>query len=136
MKYLTEFESEEEIDENVSVPSLIDNECRFCFEKTDQKLIFLTCNHVFHINCLSKIYIDVDNTETCKCCVCYKNLEKEELYYIYTIFLKNTQKSRELYRNEINSYQEKLDEVKEKYVKIEDDIKKCKDILYKNKIYV
>ena len=58
-----------------------DFECDICFDSCLDKQIILSCNHHFHINCLSK-HIK-ENGEICS--LCRRKLEtvdKEKLYYI------------------------------------------------------
>ena len=83
---------------NESVKNSI--KCNLCKNNGEnQKFIILSCNHIFHINCLvqkhfKKIYdhpmIDNEYFQSCKCDVCNVKMEIEQIMYLHSTFISNT----------------------------------------------
>jgi len=74
--------------------------CEICKDEgTSKNYIILSCNHIFHINCLVKCHykdvfdypvIDNDFFENRKCTICNTKLELEQIMYLHGTFMSNT----------------------------------------------
>jgi hypothetical protein len=81
----------------------------------NDKFIILDCEHVFHINCIVKNHCDILNEhiivnnkfiQKCKCTICDKQIDIEDILHIHNKYMKNTKKI----LNEQVSYLNNLDE--------------------------
>lgn len=96
------------------------NICNICYNKSsclnfNDKFIILDCEHVFHINCIVKNHCDILNNniivnnkfiQKCKCTICDKQIDIEDILHIHNKYTKNTKKI----LNEQVSYLNNLDE--------------------------
>jgi hypothetical protein len=109
--------------------------CKFCFEKSGKhdNYIVLSCNHVFHIQCLAESHfndvykfnvIDTEYFESRKCLVCTKKLEVEELMFLHTKFLSNT-------KEKLQSHQTKIVSIEERIRKLKEELRVCYDYRHK-----
>jgi hypothetical protein len=68
--------------------------CEICKDHSKKNYIILSCNHIFHICCLTqshyKTYIEDDFFENCKCTICNQKLELEQIMYLHSTFMTNT----------------------------------------------
>ena len=110
--------------------------CQICCDKMCQEdnYIILSCNHVFHIGCLTEkqyddMYkyqiIDNDFVSSRKCCVCSTLMQTEELMFLHSKFLNGT-------KMKIAYHNEKITSLEAKMKNIKDELMACYD--YKNKM--
>lgn len=108
--------------------------CIMCNNPDNGKKVFLECNHVCHINCLvesqnKRVYnfnsIDAEFFNSCKCIACNTVLTREELKYIHSQYISNTNKI-------IIDYSEKMTLLTTRLDAMQTEIRACID--YKHKL--
>lgn len=76
-------------------------QCKICFDNpgVNSQYVVLSCNHVFHVNCLAENhvhdvykypFIDEEYFGSRKCMVCNDSIQLEEILFLHTKFLKST----------------------------------------------
>ena len=112
--------------------------CKLCCtnnsSNTSNNYIILSCDHIFHINCLVELHfkdiynyhvIDNEYFENRKCTVCDKQIQFEEIMYLHSKFLSNT-------KFFIKTHQLSIDELEEQLKNIKNELRICYD--YKHKL--
>jgi hypothetical protein len=119
-----------------STRSSISKECHSCniCNDTSGTFIILTCNHIFHIKCLTEtslqdIYtypiIDSEYLQSRKCPMCDETIQTEDMMYLHSKFLSSTKKLLSNHENSLQNLENQL-----RQIKIE--IRSCYD--YKHKL--
>jgi len=90
--------------------------------KNDQYII-LSCNHMFHVECLVDIHFDnfdkfgrvIDKKfcENCRCLVCDNQMEIEDIVHIHNKFTKTTKEYIKIQDNNIDELDKKLSKLKD-----------------------
>lgn len=90
--------------------------------KNDQYII-LSCNHMFHVECLVDIHFDnfdkfgrvIDKKfcENCRCLVCDNQMEIEDIVHIHNKFTKTTKEYIKIQDNNIDDLDKKLSKLKD-----------------------
>jgi hypothetical protein len=110
--------------------------CRICFDKSGIKenYIILSCNHVFHIQCLAETHfqdiykypvIDNEYFMNRKCKICNNNLQTEEIMFLHGKFLSNT-------KTQIEKHQFSIERLEDQHKIIKEELRVCYD--YKHKL--
>ncbi len=110
--------------------------CKICFNKSGRKdnYIVLSCNHVFHIQCLVENHfndtnkypvIDAEYFSTRKCQICSKQLETEELMFLHSKFHSSA-------KDKLESHQTSIVAIEERLKKLKEELRTCYE--YKNKL--
>lgn len=108
--------------------------CKICSDNTTKNFLILSCNHIFHINCLAEshfkdIYefplIDSEYFDSRKCPCCNEQLQTEELMYLHGKFLSGTKKLISKHQNSIEHLESQLNQIK-------NELRTCYD--YKHKM--
>lgn len=108
--------------------------CKICCDNTTKNFLILSCNHIFHINCLAEshfkdIYefplIDSEYFDSRKCPCCNEQLQTEELMYLHGKFLSGTKKLISKHQNSIEHLESQLNQIK-------NELRTCYD--YKHKM--
>jgi hypothetical protein len=122
--------------DNKSTSSSISKECYTCniCNETSGTFIILTCNHIYHIKCLTEsslqdIYtypiIDSEFLQSRKCPICDDTIQTEDMMYLHSKFLSSTKKLLSTHENSLQNLENQL-----RQIKIE--IRSCYD--YKHKL--
>lgn len=105
--------------------------CKICLnnqnnvQKNLDNFIILSCNHTFHIKCLTDIISNEEMNLESKCTECLKTLEIEELLFLHSKFLSNT-------KNLIGEHEIKIKNLENNLLKLKDELKISYE--YKNKL--
>jgi hypothetical protein len=90
--------------------------CEICKDHSKKNYIILSCNHIFHICCLTqshyKTYIEDDFFENCKCTICNQKLELEQIMYLHSTFMTNTKNLLENHQYSIENLEGQLQVLK------------------------
>jgi hypothetical protein len=98
-----------------------DYTCECCDNKSSGSFIILSCNHMFHIKCLTEmnlkdIYkypvLDIEYFESRKCSVCDENIQTEDMLYLHSKFLSSTKKLISNHDNSIEHLEHQLRQIK------------------------
>jgi hypothetical protein len=102
--------------------------------RSDSPFIILSCNHIFHVKCLTRMHLDdiykfpvIDGEyfDKCKCLECDGSLQTEELMFLHSKFLSTTKDHIATHQKNIQTLEDRLKEIKE-------ELKVCYD--YKHKL--
>jgi hypothetical protein len=109
--------------------------CKLCKDDVNQSnFIILSCNHIFHINCLADIFfkdiynydiLDEDYFNHTKCTSCLNKLEFEEIMFLHSKFLANT-------KSLIKNHETSIDHLESQLKQIKNELRTCYD--YKHKL--
>jgi hypothetical protein len=108
--------------------------CRIQRQGKNDNYIVLSCNHIFHVCCLTENHfvdimdyniIDQEYFRTRKCPTCFKALETEELMFLHSKFLTGTKERMTNHDLAIESLENRLKVLKE-------ELRTCYD--YKHKL--
>lgn len=96
--------------------------CKICNDTSNKNnFLILSCNHVFHIQCLADLHysvlykfpiIDKEYFKTCICYMCRKELQMEELLYLHSKFLSCTKGKIDVHNQSILDLEEKMNNLK------------------------
>lgn len=84
--------------------------------------IILSCDHIFHVQCLAEesfkdLYkhtmMDGDFLATQYCSLCHQQIQKEELLFLHSKYLKCTEEKAHSHHSKIGALEEKLAKLKE-----------------------
>lgn len=109
--------------------------CKICNDVNNKtNFVILSCNHVFHIQCLADLHystlykypiVDKEYFKTCICYVCRQELQMEELMYLHSKFLSCT-------KDKINIHNNSIVELEEKMKNLRTELRTCYE--YKHKL--
>jgi hypothetical protein len=108
--------------------------CQHCNNSSSGTFIILSCNHIFHIQCLTEmnlqdIYkypiIDSEYFESRKCNICEENIQTEDMLYLHTKFLSSTKKL-------ISNHQHSIEHLENQLRQIKSELRVCYE--YKHKL--
>lgn len=108
--------------------------CEYCDNKGSGSFIILSCNHIFHIKCLTEmnlkdIYkypiLDTEYFESRKCSVCDENIQTEDMLYLHSKFLSSTKKL-------IFNHEHSIDHLENQLRQIKSELRTCYE--YKHKL--
>ena len=96
--------------------------CKICNDPSNKNnFVILSCNHVFHIQCLANLHynvlynfpvVDKEDFKSCICYVCRKELQMEELMYLHSKFLSCTKEKIDVHNQSILDLEEKMTTLK------------------------
>jgi hypothetical protein len=91
--------------------------CCICKTQNKSSFIILSCDHIYHIKCITDTdipsVIDKSYIKNRKCKICEKSLDYEESLYIHTKLLKMTNKDISEQEDFISNLTTKIDSLKE-----------------------
>jgi hypothetical protein len=110
--------------------------CNICNDTNGMKenYVILSCNHVFHINCLAETHfadiykfpvLDNEYFSNRSCTSCNTKLENEEIMYLHSKFLSTT-------KNYIAKHQQSIEHLEYQLNQLKTELRVCYD--YKHKL--
>jgi hypothetical protein len=109
--------------------------CKICNDTSNKNnFVILSCNHVFHIQCLANLHydllykfpiVDKEYFKSCICYMCRKELQMEELMYLHSKFLSCT-------KEKIDVHNQSIVELEEKMKSLKTELRTCYE--YKHKL--
>jgi hypothetical protein len=126
---LRDYYKKDVLDTEVNIKSKEPQEiiCKICLNNQNNldNFIILSCNHTFHIKCLTNIISSEEINLESKCSECLKTLEIEELLFLHSKFLSNT-------KNLIGEHEIKIKNLENNLIKLKEELKISYE--YKNKL--